>query len=269
LVKLIWSDLEGTSVEHPCWSLLMQEAASAQRGDEQPPTTTAAAVAVLGMHKALARTLIAQTLPAPEPALRSRIDILVDIGSSEAMSIRLLMMFLPARAAEVCWCSTPRPARRKSPEPLQTPYTSETPTDMLSRRGSRAAVGAPGGCTIQGQRTLLKPSSTVILELSIVGARDRRLAHQEAARQIQRTKLNPGENTKPWKRFTTGARDRRLAHQEAARQSQRTRAEPHPSQNLAVQRVMAQSGGQVGFLFKWFVGSWAELVRVCVTGLAV
>jgi hypothetical protein len=59
----------------------MQEAASAQRGDEQPPATTAAAVAVLGMHKALARTLIAQTLPAPEPALRSRIDILVDIGS--------------------------------------------------------------------------------------------------------------------------------------------------------------------------------------------
>lgn len=67
----------------------MQEAASAQRGDEQPPATTAAAVAVLGMHKALARTLIAQTLPAPEPALRSRIDILVDIGSSEAMTSRV------------------------------------------------------------------------------------------------------------------------------------------------------------------------------------
>lgn len=79
-----------------CCFLLIQEAASAQRGDEQPPATTAAAVAVLGMHKALARTLIAQTLPAPEPALRSRIDILVDIGSSEeipagfCMVIRLL-----------------------------------------------------------------------------------------------------------------------------------------------------------------------------------
>jgi hypothetical protein len=54
--------------------------------------------------------------------------------------------------------------------------------------------------------------------------------------------LNPGNTDS---HFTAGARDRRLAHQEAARQSQRTRAEPHPSQNLAVQRVMAQSGGQV------------------------
>lgn len=58
------------------------------------------------------------------------------------------------------------------------------------------------------------------------------------------------EDNKPWRfdtsfDITAGARDRRLAHQEAARQSQRTRAEPHPSQNLAVQRVMAQSGGQV------------------------
>lgn len=48
-----------------------------------------------------------------------------------------------------------------------------------------------------------------------------------------------------WTHQIVGARERRLAQQEAARQSQRTRAEPHPSQAVAVQRVLAQSGGQV------------------------
>ena len=106
------------------------------------------------------------------------------------------------------------------------------------------------------------------------GARERRLAHQEAAQQSQLERQNPG-GTETRVLFTTGARDRRLAHQEAARQSQRTRAEPHPSQNLAVQRVMAQSGGQVcwarfgGFGAEWCVGFVAELVHTCTVGLAV
>lgn len=51
-------------------------------------------MAVLGMNKALARQLIATTLPAPEPVLRACVDILVDIGQRESIGFLCLLVRL-------------------------------------------------------------------------------------------------------------------------------------------------------------------------------